>query len=311
MAGAALIQEFGSRHNYVEYDTRGCGLSQRRVEDISFEAWIDDLEAVADAAGHERFALLGFTCAAGVAVEYAARHPERVSHLILFGGFATSYYSTSHPNPAIRREGDLMLELAAVGWGNSSPSFRQVFVSRFLPDATPAEWSAFDQLQRETTAPEVAVRYLRAMYSMNVKQAATQVRCPTLVMHCKADQMVRYEQGMRLASLIPGARFVALDGGNHIPLERDVAWGQFVEEARAFLGHAPGGTATSATPKLTPRQQQVLHQVAQGQTDKQIAKALTLSPRTVEMHVAGALKALGCKTRIEAVQLATRLGRRS
>jgi len=308
MAGQALIDEFSEGHTYIEYDTRGCGLSQRRVDDISFEAWMDDLEAVADASGQERFVLMGFTCAAGVAVEYAARHPERVSQLILFGGFATSYHSTSHPDPAIRREGDLMLELAAVGWGNSSPSFRQVFVSRFLPEATPAEWSVFDQLQRETTAPEVAVRYLRAMYSMDVKQSATQVRCPTLVMHCKGDQMVRYEQGMRLASLIPGARFIALDGSNHIPLARDVAWGQFVEEVRAFLGRSPEGQldAPAVSPRLTARQQQVLQLVARGQTDKQVAKALELSPRTVEMHVAGALKALGCKTRIEAVQIATR-----
>ena len=115
----ALIDEFAPRFSYVEYDTRGCGLSQRRVDELSFEAWVHDLEAVADAHGREPFTLLGFTCAAGVAVEYAARHPERVSRLILFGGFATSYHSTSHPDPAIRRGGDLMIGLAELGWGNS------------------------------------------------------------------------------------------------------------------------------------------------------------------------------------------------
>ncbi len=176
----ALIDEFAPRFSYVEYDTRGCGLSQRRVGELSFEAWVHDLEAVADAHGREPFTLLGFTCAAGVAVEYAARHPERVSRLILFGGFATSYHSTSHPDPAIRREGDLMIELAELGWGNSSPVFRQVFVSRFLPAATQAQWMAFDEIQRTTATPDVAVRYLRAMYGMNVKEAAARVRCPTL-----------------------------------------------------------------------------------------------------------------------------------
>lgn len=303
----AMIREFGRSHRYITYDTRGCGLSQRRVDDISFDAWLRDLEAVADAYGPEPFALLGFTCAAGVAVEYAARHPERVSHLILFGGFATSYHSTSHPDPAVRREGDLMLELAAVGWGNSSPAFRQVFVSRFLPGASQAQWSAFDKLQRETAEPDVAVRYLRAMYSINVKEAAARVRCPTLVLHPRDDEMVRFGQGLRLASLIPGARFVPLEGRNHIPLTSDPAWTGFVREVHAFLGNAETTPDTAGAPmRLTPRQVEVLARIADGQTDKQIAAALSLSYRTVEMHTAAALKALGCKTRAEAVHRASR-----
>lgn len=301
----ALIDEFSAGHSYVEYDTRGCGLSQRRVDDLSFESWVRDLEAVADAqGGREPFTLLGFTCGAGVAVEYAARHPERVRNLILFGGFATSYYSTSHPDPAVRREGDLMLELAAVGWGSSTPAFRQVFVSRFLPDATPAQWSAFDQLQRETCAPDVAARYLRSLYGINVKEAARRVRCPALLLHPKGDQMVPFEQGRRLASLIPGARFVPLDGRNHIPLPTEPAFARFLQEVRGFLGTP--GRLEEPVPRLTARQAEVLRRIAGGETDKQVAAALGLSPRTVEMHVAGALKALDCRTRAEAVHRATR-----
>ena len=305
---AALVKELSRVGSYVEYDTRGCGLSQRRVDEISFEAWVRDLETVADAHGHERFALLGFTCAAGVAVEYAARHPERVSHLILFGGFATSYYSTSNPDPAIRREGDLMVELAEVGWGNSSPSFRQVFVSRFLPDATAHQWSEFDQLQRETATADVAARYLRAMYAMNVKTSAAKVRCPTLVMHPQDDQLVGFEQGRRLASLIPGARFVPLKGRNHIPFPDEPAWEGFVRETRSFLGREPTCPMSASGPvlRLTPRQEEVLRLVARGHSDKEVARALKLSPRTVEMHVSTALKALGCRTRAEATHKAAR-----
>ncbi len=301
----ALIDEFAPSHTYVEYDTRGCGLSQRRVDDISFEAWLRDLEAVADAHGKAPFALLGFTCGAGVAVEYAARHPERVRELILFGGFATSYHSTSSPDPAVRREGDLMVELAAVGWGNSSPAFRQVFAARFLPDATPAEWQAFDDLQRNTATPDVTVRYLRTLYGMNVKQAAAQVRCPTLVLHPKDDQMVPFEQGRRLASLIPGARFVPLEGRNHIPFPHEPAWEAFVRETRAFLHGPPASSDAPAPSHLTARQSEVLRRIAFGESDKQIAAALHLSPRTVEMHAARALQALGCRTRAEAVRRAT------
>lgn len=303
---AAMAEEFSRTGSYIEYDTRGCGLSQRRVQDISFEAWVRDLEAVADSYGAEKFALLGFTCAAGVAVEYAARHPERVSHLILFGGYATSYHSTSNPDPAVRREGDLMLELAAVGWGNSSPAFRQVFVSRFMPDATPAQWALFDQLQRDTATPEVAVRYLRALYSLNVKASAPRVRCPTLVLHPRGDQTVRFEQGQRLASLIPGARFVPLDGRNHVPFPDEPAWAGFIHETRRFLGAPLLSAVPAQAPvvQLTPRQSQVLRHITQGRTDKQIAKALDLSPRTVQMHVASAIRKLGCKTRAEAAHRA-------
>jgi len=300
----ALVKEFAPRFTYVEYDTRGCGLSQRRVDEITVEAWVGDLEAVADVHGREPFTLLAFTCAAGVAVEYAARHPARVRNLILFGGFATSYHSTSHPDPAVRREGDLMLELAALGWGNSSPAFRQVFVSRFLPDATQAQWKAFDELQRATATPDVAVRQLRAMYGMNVKKAAAQVRCPTLVLHPKDDEMVRFEQGRRLASLIPGARFVPLQGRNHIPFPQEPAWAAFVRETREFLG-TPAASEPADPVQLTARQCEVLRRIAFGESDKQIAQALSLSPRTVEMHAARALAALGCRTRAEAVRRAT------
>lgn len=302
----ALIDEFSASHTYVEYDTRGCGLSQRRVDDLSFESWVRDLEAVADTYGRDQpFTLLGFTCGVGVAVEYAARHPTRVRKLVLYGGFATSYYSTSHPDPAVRREGNLMMELAAVGWGSDSPAFRQVFVSRFLPDASPAQWSAFDQLQRETCSPEVAARYLQSLYGINVKQAAQQVRCPALLLHPKGDQMVPFDQGRRLASLVPGARFVPLEGRNHIPLPTEPAFARFVDETRQFLGEAP--RPDEPAPRLTPRQAEVLRRIAGGETDKQVAGALSLSPRTVEMHVAAALKALGCRTRAEAVHRATRL----
>ena len=301
----ALVEEFAPRHTYVEYDTRGCGLSQRRVDALTFESWVQDLEAVADAHGGQPFTLLGFTCAAGVAVEYAARHPERVAKLILFGGFATSYHSTSHPDPAVRREGDLMLELAELGWGSSSPAFRQVFVSRFLPDATQAQWKAFDELQQATATPDVAVRYLKAMYNMNVKDAATRVRCPTLVLHPKGDEMVRFEQGRRLATLIPGARFVPLEGRNHIPFPQEAAWAGFVRETRQFLGHAQAPGDGEAPLRLTVRQTEVLRRIAFGESDKQIAAALQLSPRTVEMHAARALQALGCRNRAEAVRRAT------
>ena len=119
--------------------------------------------------------------------------------------------------------------------------------------------------------------------------------------------MVRFKQGRRLAALIPGARFVALEGSNHIPFTDEPAWTGFVDEALAFLDVAPGEARMKPT-QLTPRQHEVLRLVAKGQTSKQIAQQLGLSPRTVEMHVNGALTALGCKTRAEATHRAAQEG---
>ncbi|MEO8922402.1 MAG: alpha/beta fold hydrolase [Caldimonas sp.] len=294
----ALIHEFAPSFRYVTYDARGCGLSQRRVDDISLDAWVRDLEAVVDTLGLERFPLLGISQGAAIAVTYAARHPERVSQLILFGGFATSYFTTSRSDPKRVEEAETLLKIIELGWGSAQPAFRQLFVSKFLPDADAEQRRMFDELQKATATPEMAVRYLRAVYSINVKPAAAQVKCPTLSLHMRGDQMVSFEQGRRLASLIPAARFVPIEGNNHVPFENEPSWSGFVQHVRAFLG-------TGNRPaELTPRQGEVLKRVAFGQTDKQIARDLNLSPRTVEMHVAGAMKALGGKTRAEAVRAA-------
>lgn len=296
-----LIETFAPDFRYVTYDARGCGLSQRRVDDVSFEAWVRDLEAVTDALALESFSLLGISQGAAVAVAYAARHPERVTRLILLGGYATSYFSTGKPDAAAVEEAQTLLKIVEIGWGSAQPAFRQVFVSKFLPDATAEQWREFDALQRATVAPEMAVRYLQTMYCVNVKDLAAQVRCPVLALHMKGDQLVHFDQGRRLAALILGARFVPLEGNNHIPLAHEPAWTVFVNEVVSFLGakrnEAPGANRAS----LTPRQLDVLARVARGQTDKEIARDLRLSPRTVEMHVAGAMKALGAKTRAEAV----------
>lgn len=301
----ALIDQFAPRFRYVTYDARGCGLSQRHVDQISLDAWVRDLEAVVDALGLDTFPLLGISQGAAIAVAYAAKHPDRVSQLILFGGFATSYLSSHRADPKVLEEAETLLKIVELGWGSAQPAFRQVFVSKFMPDATAEQRRRFDELQKATASPEMAVRYLRAMFSVNVRELAAQVRCPTLALHVKGDQMVQFEQGRRLAALIPGARFVPLEGSNHVPFEDEPAWAAFVQQLRAALGTEARPAAAVA---LTPRQLEVLRRVAFGQTDKQIARELDLSPRTVEMHVAGAMKALGGKSRAEAVRAAAQRG---
>jgi pimeloyl-ACP methyl ester carboxylesterase/DNA-binding CsgD family transcriptional regulator len=296
------IEELSRGHTFVTYDARGCGLSSRNPADISLDAWVSDLETVVNALKLETFPLIGFSQGAAVAMAYAAKHPGRVSRLVLFGAFVTSYFTTRNPDPGIAEEAEMLIKLMELGWGKNSPAFRQVFVAKFVPNATAEQQRSFDEYQRLTATPDVAARAFRAMCHINAKEAARSVKCPTLVFHSRGDQVIHFEQGRKVAALIPGARFVPVDSENHLPYETEACWPAIVQELRVFLGEQ------RAPARLTGRQLEVLRQVAAGQTEKQIARELDLSPRTVEMHVAGAMKSLGCATRAEAVHNAVTQG---
>jgi len=305
---AHWCEELAKRHRYVAYDGRGCGLSDRQVGDLSLEVFVADLEAVVDGLGLERFPLLGMSMGAPVAVAYAAKHPDRVSRLVLHGGFHRSYLSSNNPDPRVRDEADVLLKSARLGWGTGSAALRQVFVAKFMAESTEAQRQAFDARQRLTSTAEVAEKYLRAMFAIDVKQLAPRVSCPTIAFHCRGDQLIFFEQGRKLAALIPGARFVPLQSNNHVPFREEPAWQALVVALRAFLDEDAGVRSSAPDKELTPRQLDVLRGVARGLTDKEIASELSLSPRTVEMHVARALAALDSANRAEAVRKASALG---
>ena len=175
--------------------------------------------------------------------------------------------------------------------------------------ATEEQRQAFEERQRVTSSPEMAERYLRAMFTLDVKDLAPRVACPTLVFHSRDDQLILFEQGRKLAALIPGARFVPLASKNHLLFSEEPAWHAFVAEVRSFLAaEGTGAESAPATPALTSRQLEVMRGVARGLTDKEIARELSLSPRTVEMHVARILAALECANRAQAVGKAKGLG---
>lgn len=206
----------------VRYDERGSGLSDWDVEDLSFAAFVDDLEAVADDLDLKRFPLLGISQGCAVSIEYAVRHPERVSALILVSGYAAGWRITASPEEKARREA--VRQLTEVGWGTDNPAYRHIFSQTFMPDASTEDLAWFDDFQRHTTSPSNAARFQDAFGAIDVRHRLAEVKAPTIVLHAKYDQRIPLEQGRAVAAGIPGARFVPLESRNHILLDREPAW---------------------------------------------------------------------------------------
>jgi pimeloyl-ACP methyl ester carboxylesterase/DNA-binding winged helix-turn-helix (wHTH) protein len=231
-----LLHALAAEYQLIRYDERGNGLSDWDVEDISFEAFVRDLESVVDATGLKRFALLGISQGCAVSIAYAVRHPERVSHLVLYGGYSRG--RRMRGSSAEVETADATLTLMRLGWGQENPAFRHIFTSLFIPGGTVEQMKWFDDLQRVTTSAENAVRIRSAMNNIDISELLKQVTVPTLVMHCHDDAVVPFEEGRMMAAHISGARFVALEGFNHLILPGEPALGRFLDAIRAFLEDA-------------------------------------------------------------------------
>jgi pimeloyl-ACP methyl ester carboxylesterase/DNA-binding SARP family transcriptional activator len=229
------IEELSRHNQLIRYDQRSNGLSDREVDDLSFDAQLSDLETVADAAGVERFALLGISAGAALSVAYAVRHPDRVSHLILYGGRPRGWKSTGTQEDRAQRAA--MVLLIRAGWGQDNPAFRQLFTSLFIPDATPEQMDWYNELQRRTVSPDHAARLHEVSGEVQIGDLLEKVAVPTLVLHSVGDALVPFDLGRELAIGIPGARFVALDSRNHILLAGEPAFGRFIDELRHFIDH--------------------------------------------------------------------------
>jgi class 3 adenylate cyclase/pimeloyl-ACP methyl ester carboxylesterase len=227
-----VFRGLSREHTLIRYDARGNGMSDWDVGTLSLDAWVTDLETVVDAGGVERFPLLGISQGGAVAVVYAVRHPERVSHLILYGAFALGGKKRA---PAEKEMREAMTTLIRHGWGADNPSFRQIFTGRLIPGATHEQADFFNELQLKTTSPECAARYFDAANDFDIIDLLSKVKAPTLVMHVRDDLMVPLEAGRQLAAGIPGARFIALPGRNHLFLEHEPASDRFFEEIGLFL----------------------------------------------------------------------------
>jgi pimeloyl-ACP methyl ester carboxylesterase/DNA-binding SARP family transcriptional activator len=226
-------EEFAKDHTFVDYDERGSGLSDWDNVTFSLDSFVRDLEAVVDALGLDRFVLIGSSKGGPTSIAYAARHPERVSQLVLYGTFVEGWRVRGDPAEIERREA--IITLTRQGWSQDNPAFRQILTSLLLPDATLDEMGWLNDLQRVSASAENAARLQQSLGNFNLRNLLSDITAPTLVLHCRDDATVPFEQGRMIASLIPGARLVALDSRNHILLPRDPAWGRFVSEVRQFL----------------------------------------------------------------------------
>jgi pimeloyl-ACP methyl ester carboxylesterase/DNA-binding CsgD family transcriptional regulator len=299
------LEALSARYRLIRYDPRGCGLSDRNVDDLSFESWVRDFGAVVDAVGLDRFSLVGICQGGPIAIEFTARQPSRVSNLVLYGTYARGRFRRSTA-PEEPQKAKVMLEMLELGWAQEDHAFMRAFATQFQPGGSIEHLRSWCELQRAATSATNAVRLSRVMFDVDVRESAARLRCPTLVAHPDRDAAVPVEEGRLLAQIIPGARFVQLNSPNHFLLPEESAWGTLVEALHAFL--PPPTTDDGSFSELTERERDLLHLLARGLDNHQIAAHLEISEKTVRNHVSSIFAKLGVASRAQAVVIARDAG---
>jgi pimeloyl-ACP methyl ester carboxylesterase/DNA-binding CsgD family transcriptional regulator len=286
----------------IRYDARGSGMSDCDGVEFSFERYIEDLEAVAAATGLRRFALFGIGGPAALAVAYAARHPEQVTHLILHAAFTQGRLARATTAPE-REEIELILKLMSMGFSDEDPSRRQMIASQFLPDGTAEQLKDFGDLLRVTSTARNTAEFLRAWYTADIRTSLPRVRCPTLVLHPRAGFRVPLEEGRMVAQSIPHARLVPLRTRNTYLPDNDPVWPQVIAEINNFLPVASHRKPPSLPhlDELTPRERAVFGAVIQGLSNKAIARRLGITDKTVRNHLSSIFRKLDITNRAQLI----------
>ena len=297
------LRFFADRFRFVRYDERGCGMSDWTVDNLSFERRLADLEAVIEAAGiRDPFALLGISQGAGICIAYAIRHPERVSRLVLYGGYARGARSRT-----IRSRINFfraLVDVVRVGWAQDNPAFRQVFTSRFIPGASNEQVKWFNDLCRITSSASAAAALLESRGSMDVTDLLSQVRTPTLVLHGRNDEVVPIAEGRLIAAGIPGAQFVELDSRNHSCSRASRPGSAFSKKSRSFSELTTPAAEDTTFASLSPREREILARLTEGLSNAEIAEQLGVSEKTVRNHLSHLFDKLGVWSRAQAMVLA-------
>ncbi|SDS94014.1 Pimeloyl-ACP methyl ester carboxylesterase [Friedmanniella luteola] len=304
------LVELGRIATVIRYDERGHGLSDRSVTDHSLDARVADLEAVADDAGLDRFALLAMAQGGPVAIEYAARHPDRLTRIAFYGSYAGALAAATPEEVELDAAFQALIK---VGWDRPTPEFRRVFTSLMIPGGTEEQMRWIDELQRMAVDADTAILARSQRQLADATGRLPELDLPTLVLHSRRDQMNEFGHSRHLAAHIPGARLVALESDNHIVLEDEPAWPVLLEELTAFLApdREPEPDPRTVIPDLStvlsPRELDILEQAAAGQDNDAIAATLVLSVRTVERHLQNAYAKLGLHGRTARTAAVARL----
>jgi len=295
------LEALSARNQFVRYDPRGCGLSDRYVADLSIEAWQADLNAVAASIEEPRFVLLGLSQGGALSIAYALSHPERVSHLVLLNAYGQGARIRAKTD-AERLEAETLVNLIRIGWGRDNPAFCRFFTNLFIPGGTSEQHRWWGDLERMTASPEVAAQLLWHMQGIDVLDLAARLRLPTLIAHSRGDMRVPFEEGCRLGAAIPGARFVPLESKNHVLLPGEPAWAVFHAELADFLGQdKPGPSRASREAGLTPAEATILALVAEGLDNRSIAERLGKREKTVRNQLSVIFSKLGVHNRSQAI----------
>ncbi len=296
------IRFFSSRYRFVRYDERGCGMSGPQTGTLSLEQWSADLGTIIDAARPSGpVTLLGISQGAATCIDYAIRHPERVSRLILYGGYARG--ALRRGNPAAESAYQAMIDLARVAWGSDNATFRQIYTSRFIPGGTAEQLEWWNELCRKSTHGETIAKLFEARSIVDISTRLVQLRKPALVVHSRNDEVVPVDEGRMLAGGIAGAEYVELDSRNHVLLENEPAWVRFQEAVLSYVPTKRGGT-DSAFAALSAREREVLALMNDGLNNSRIAERLQITEKTVRNHASNLFDKLGVRSRAEAIVLA-------
>jgi pimeloyl-ACP methyl ester carboxylesterase/DNA-binding CsgD family transcriptional regulator len=294
--------DFLSGHfRYYRYDERGLGLSDHNAADLSVDTWAKDFEVVVEAARPRKpFVLLGISQGTGAALTYAARYPENVSHLVIYGGYLRGW-ARRDPEEARRREA--VRELTLLGWGKPDPIFRRLYTKMFVPDASDEQLQWFDDLCGRSTTPEIAAQLMVEQSQADFTALPEKIEVPTLVMHARDDSVIPFSEGMDIASGIKSSEFVQLETRNHILLDDEPAWDRFKQAFLEFTG-TPDGEEEPVFQTLSGREREVLAKVTEGLSNPDIAAALFISEKTVKNHITKIFEKLDVKTRSQAIVMA-------
>ena len=303
---AHWLRFMSERHTLIRYDLRGCGLSQASGNN-TFADWVDDLEAVVDRNELQSFPLFGMSQGAAIAVEYAIRHPHRVSQLILYAPLVTGWGGR---DGAISKRWQSMQQLVSAGWGDSNGAFPSMFAHLFLPESPAETKQWYADLQRKSASKDEAVKFMKVLSELSVFAKLKHVSVPTLVVQVAHDQVIDPSSVAGIAASIPGAEFVSIDSCNHILLEDEAGWAEFKGVFRRYVQGPESHTAeaTSVLDGLSKREREILRQIAKGQSNKEIAHTLSITDKTVRNHVTSIFDKLSVSSRAQAIVLAKERG---